>query len=296
MAPYHYRLSGLRIDSPLLLPGLQEEEAGSFPPDVTFELVPPSTGSDEATPHGPHRFSFVVPRVGLYTITDGCRIKLECSEACSADDVRLFLLGSAFGALFHQRRLLPLHASAVCIDGRGVAVLGRTGAGKSTLAACLLGRGHDLIADDVCVLDEMGFGIAVSPGVCRLRLSEQASTLIPDWTLSKPLGHYASGKYEVSVARRISRKVPLGHLFVLEECSENKPILFEKKQADSALGLLLEHIYRSEFSMYMGCMGETFRLSAATVNTIPLSIIRRPRAFSRLHDVARQIEKETNSA
>jgi energy-coupling factor transporter ATP-binding protein EcfA2 len=186
--------------------------------------------------------------------------------------------------------LLPLHASAVCIDGRGVAVLGRSGAGKSTLAACLLGRGHDLIADDVCVLDEMECGIAVSPGVCRLRLSEQASTL------SKPLGHYASGKYEVSVARRISEQVPLRHLFVLEECSEDKPIALEREQADSALGLLLEHIYRSEFSMYMGCMGETFRLSAATVNTIPLSIIRRPRAFSRLHDVARQIEKETNSA
>ena len=64
-------------------------------------------------------------------------------------DVRLFLLGSVWGALALQRGLLPLHASAV---GRGRTVhafTGPPGAGKSTLAAALAARGYPLFTDDM---------------------------------------------------------------------------------------------------------------------------------------------------
>ena len=41
-----------------------------------------------------------------------------------------------------------LHASAVAVGGRGVLILGRSGAGKSALALALIGRGATLVADD----------------------------------------------------------------------------------------------------------------------------------------------------
>jgi hypothetical protein len=49
-----------------------------------------------------------------------------------------------------------LHASAVCLDGRAVAFLGRPGAGKTTLATRLLARGARLLTDDVLAVTTDG--------------------------------------------------------------------------------------------------------------------------------------------
>ncbi|MEO0343784.1 MAG: HPr kinase/phosphatase C-terminal domain-containing protein [Pseudomonadota bacterium] len=41
-----------------------------------------------------------------------------------------------------------VHASCVAVNGKGVLILGRSGRGKSHLAAELISRGADLVADD----------------------------------------------------------------------------------------------------------------------------------------------------
>ena len=51
-----------------------------------------------------------------------------------------------------------LHASAVSFGGRGVALLGPSGIGKSTLCAGLVTTGYDFVADDGLVLREDGDG------------------------------------------------------------------------------------------------------------------------------------------
>jgi HPr kinase/phosphorylase len=78
------------------------------------------------------------------------------------------LLGSVFGCF----RLAPkgkvagtmgelpesetLHASAVLVAGRGVLILGSSGAGKSALALGLIARGAALVADDRVTLTRKG--------------------------------------------------------------------------------------------------------------------------------------------
>ena len=94
-------------------------------------------------------------------------------------NVRLFLLGSAFGVLLHQRGLLPLHANAIEIDGRAVAFMGPSGAGKSTLAAWFHDRAFRVIADNVCAISRNSEGRRqAAPGLPRLRLWAEALELM----------------------------------------------------------------------------------------------------------------------
>ncbi|RYD05670.1 hypothetical protein N752_07175 [Desulforamulus aquiferis] len=66
--------------------------------------------------------------------------------------IRLFLLGTAFGGLLIQRGILPIHGSAVVIDGYSVLFAGVTGAGKSTLLAAFRKQGYSFLTDDVAAL------------------------------------------------------------------------------------------------------------------------------------------------
>ncbi len=55
-----------------------------------------------------------------------------------------------------------LHASAVAIDGRGLLILGASGAGKSGLALRLMGLGARLVADDRVALLRAGEALLAS--------------------------------------------------------------------------------------------------------------------------------------
>ena len=54
-----------------------------------------------------------------------------------------------------------VHASCVAIDGRGVLLGGRSGAGKSDLALRLIDRGARLVADDYTLVSRRG-GVLVA--------------------------------------------------------------------------------------------------------------------------------------
>ena len=59
----------------------------------------------------------------------------------------------------------PVHATCVAIGGRGVLILGESGAGKSDLAMRLIDRGARLVSDDYTRLEnDAGAMVASAPG------------------------------------------------------------------------------------------------------------------------------------
>jgi energy-coupling factor transporter ATP-binding protein EcfA2 len=85
--------------------------------------------------------------------------------------LQIFLLGSAFGALLHQRGALVLHAGAVAVKGEAVLFCGASGSGKSSLVAALSAAGYPAIADDVCLIQTDGSSRPmVAPDGRRLKL------------------------------------------------------------------------------------------------------------------------------
>ncbi len=70
---------------------------------------------------------------------------------------------NAIGAMFGIRALnrggAMLHASYVARDGRGLAVIGQSGAGKSSVAVRLLERGFDFVSNDRLIVERSGSAI-----------------------------------------------------------------------------------------------------------------------------------------
>jgi hypothetical protein len=98
----------------------------------------------------PGELLFSIPGAGRFLARDGSVIELLEEENADAGKVKLFLNGTARGALIHQRGELPLHAATLVPPGgdAALAICGASGAGKSTLAAELSRRGWTLVADD----------------------------------------------------------------------------------------------------------------------------------------------------
>jgi hypothetical protein len=87
--------------------------------------------------------------------------------------------GSALAVLLALRGAVPLHASAVELDGQATLIFARRGAGKSSMAAALIGLGARLISDDLSalVLDQAGHP-GLLPGKTGLRLYPGTRTLL----------------------------------------------------------------------------------------------------------------------
>jgi len=161
---YVYEFGPFRLQSEIEIPELQGF-AGSahLPVHITVGDVPADLV--EAGSYG--RFCRVsaseyllsIPGVGRFYVKNGASIVVEREPNVAPPDVSTFLLGSVFGALCHQNGLLPLHASSVRSGDGATAFLGDSGAGKSTMAACLQERGYGIVSDDICVLEaEAGTG------------------------------------------------------------------------------------------------------------------------------------------
>ena len=74
------------------------------------------------------------------------------------------------GAAILQRGLIPLHGSTVLNGKKAFAICGKSGAGKSSLAAEFIRLGYHLVSDDISVMDVKGEQIYVKRGIQHLKL------------------------------------------------------------------------------------------------------------------------------
>jgi len=218
---------GLVIQSEIPLPELFPGESNAVP-DVVIRAgkLPEAGGAPAGLSVVDGALILVIPGVAKYRIADGRSITVDAEVGAPDRNVRLYLLGSAFGALLHQRGLLPLHANAVDIGGTAIAFMGESGAGKSTLAATFRDHGHRVVADDVCVVGFAADGKAhAKPGLPRLRLWAEALDIMGHNTAGfehSYVGGEEFDKFDVPLdpSSAVRSDIPLSSLYLLSRADE----------------------------------------------------------------------------
>ena len=273
---HRYRLFGLSVLSEIPLPELVADP-GQGAPDVRIRLGPVATLPEaEAGLHiDGDEALLVIPPAGRFLTRAGREMLIEPADGVSPRNLRLYLLGSAFGAILHQRALLPLHANAVIVEGRAIGFMGHPGAGKSTLAAWFHDRGFDVLADDVCVVTAGPDGIPLAhPGIPRLRLWREALEAGGRDSSAYERSFDDMDKYTVPTdLERILPAVPLSHLYLLEK-AEDEPSI-DRLEGSAAVEAMIANTYRGAYVRPMGRTRQHLLACAELARTVPVFRARR---------------------
>jgi len=200
----------------------------------------------------PEAFQLNAP-TARYRVIGGRRIVVQVEPGASERDVRLYLLGTVLGALCHQRRLTPLHATALEVDGRAIAVAGPSGVGKSTLAAQFQARGGAVLADDLCVVKVAADGgPMVRPGLARVKLWGDSLALAGLAGSGWPRIGDDIEKFSVPVdAAAVGRARPLRRLYVLRS-GTGQTAEIRRLTGPEAVHAAINNVYRWPVAAAMG--------------------------------------------
>lgn len=100
----------------------------------------------------------------------GTEVWAKWIKPLTIEDTATYLLGPVMGFVMLLRGIVCLHASAIAIDNKAIALLGPAGSGKSTTAAAFSERGFSILAEDVVTLDDRGNHFLVRPAYPCIRL------------------------------------------------------------------------------------------------------------------------------
>jgi len=293
-----YRVSGLSVASTLVLPGLIAAEPVRGCPDVIIRNEPVPLTLEHHDASGPtwavagDRFLLRIPDIARFLLTGGREIAFETESGTSPDDVAIFLVGTVFGILLHQREHIVLHASAVRVGDKAVLFCGPSGAGKSTLAAALSRRGFSFVTDDVCaILLDAGKVPMVQPDGRQLKLWDHAIENL-DLTASRgaPV-RQALQKFYVEPDEALGAPLPLGAVYMLREARPpHKPGIERPNVVDSTL-LLRNSAYRPSVVNRLGQKANYFRAATAMADAAGIFHLTRALDFSLMPQVVSQLER-----
>jgi hypothetical protein len=295
---YQYRAFGLSVSSEYELTDL-ETIAPLGRPDVRIilgETPPELAGATVCRPHlqiAPQSLLLKVRVAGHFWVRDGRAIIFNPLPDAPPETVRLFLLGSAFGALLHQRGILPIHGSALGYGGEAFILTGVTGAGKSTLAAALVRKGCKLLTDDVAAVtfDSAGTPWA-QPAYPQQKLWRDSANAMELATGRLIRVMADMEKYAVpAVGRYQGEPAALSTIFHLLKPAgaESGKLGLEPVRGVDKLPLILRNVYRPRFVKGLGIQGEHLQRCFRLAEKVKTARVYRTWDLGELEELAERV-------
>jgi hypothetical protein len=299
---YSYLISGLRVSSELELPSAIRAEGVHLDVDVTIRRTdvpaslpnPERKGGDWASQG--KRFLLDIPAVMRVLVSDGCTIDVQAEAAADPGDCVLYLLGTCFAILLHQRGRVVLHASAVAVGERAMLFCGVSGAGKSTIAAMLGRRSYPLLNDDVCNLSPLSNGeYAVYPDGRMLKLWGTSLEYLqrkgtPESMVRRDTDKYYMAPEQVDLTPR-----PVGGVYILKTSDEEAATLERLTLAEATVELS-ENAYRPTLVHSMNMTAAYFAASVSIQRHAGVFRLSRSMNFARADEALDLLEQSWKGA
>jgi hypothetical protein len=218
-------------------------------------------------------FWLQVPGVAKFYVRDGREIEICPDSGTASNDVRLFLLGSVFGAVLMMRDYLVLHGNAVKIGDYCMICMGHSGAGKSTLAAGLLRRGYEVLADDIVPVDNSGM---VIPGFPRIKLWQDAATEFGIETANYNRVRDGIEKFNIPFDAPTARPPVAARWLYSMNVQKNGPLALKEIKGMGKFGVLRNHSYRLRFLVETDDKKAHFKKCGQLASRVHLANISRP--------------------
>jgi hypothetical protein len=215
------------------------------------------------------------------------RIAIHASPEASREAVAVIVTGGVLAHAVASERRLLLHASAVELDGRVLAIGGASGAGKSTLAAAACAAGASLVADDALRCDSRDGQVICFGGASTLRLRPGAADVAGD-IQGAEVRQTVDQRTAVSPRLADRGPLPLTALLVPELSRDAVELEFEKLEAMAALTEMIR------FPRLIGwrdprLIQQTFELSVPVARAVPCFRAVVPWASSAPSDLGRKL-------
>ncbi len=242
-----------------------------------------------------HEFLLQVPDTGKIFVSGGCSIIIEKKPDAGWDDIRVFLLSSGMGALLHQRGLLPMHASAVEINGIVALLMGNSGAGKSTLAAGLSKKGARILADDISLIRHENNNPLIIPAFPQVKLWEDSLKKLKDSAENLKKVRAELGKYWKSITEGFQDQPKAANMaFLLSPVNRNEfsiaPVTGIEK-----FNVLKNNTYKFRFIHGSGLEKNHFSSISHLANGIIVYKIERPSGGFELEQLVDLVLKQINA-
>ena len=220
-------------------------------------------------------------------------VVVDTRLAPEATDWRAYLLGPVLAVICYLRGVLPVHACCVRVGRRTVAIAGKSGAGKSSLAAALALRGHRLISDDICACFGLPTQALVLPTYPALKLSrETLQALCVGSDSLAPIGPDFE-KFQWLRAQGFDpTPVALNTVYLIEDAGEGARDEIVVTDGAEAFTRLSTEIYRPPIGRLLLAKTAFFAMATQLTAAITVRRLIRRSDLSRLKALAAMIEDD----
>lgn len=294
---HYYTAFGFSFAMEWPLEGLVESvPSSSTDVTVTIGKTPKELANPQTTrlffQVAPNEFLLQFEGVANYYVTNGNSIVIEPLT----DDrkaITTFLLGTTLTALLHQQGVLPLHASVVQIGDACVAFSGKSGMGKSTLAAHFAQKGYKVLSDDVCAIRLSQDGIPyVYPAFPQFKLWKDALSELNlvGSELIKVRDELQKFRYP-SQSEFLTQPLRLTHLYLLH-ASTDQQIHILPQQGMLKFQCLIAATHKPQVMIGNGKRNWHFQMCQKIANTILINDLKHSYAFSQIDELITRIQQD----